>query len=404
MNFRKIVLFAGFVLLLAMLSACIDGSSRETNNEEGPETETAPETSGDEKIVNIGYSGPLSGAAADYGEKTLNGLKLAVDEINEHGFEVNGETYKINLVALDDKYFPDETASNAKRLVQEYATPIIYTPHSGGIFALQVFNEQDNFIIGAYSSEPALTEQGNNLIVRIPPSYHGYLEPFSKYTMERFGPKLAAIPPVTQYGQDWAEALVPHWEELGGEVVYESSVDFSKDTDFFTLLTNALESDPDVLFIGGPSEPTANLAKQARELGFEGGFIVMDQAKLDEMQAVVGGYDMLEGSIGTMPLIHADYPGVPAFIEKYNEEFGRDPSSEAGFHYVSLYAFVEAMKAAGTVEDATAIREHMQAGLEALPEELHVYVIPGIDDKGGFDVNIRVGAVEDGEMVGIEVE
>ena len=113
MNFRKIVLFAGFVFLLAMLSACIDGSSRETNNEEGPETETAPETSGDEKIVNIGYSGPLSGAAADYGEKTLNGLKLAVDEINEHGFEVNGETYKINLVALDDKYLPGETASKA---------------------------------------------------------------------------------------------------------------------------------------------------------------------------------------------------------------------------------------------------------------------------------------------------
>src|SRR5699024_3483299 len=117
--------------------------------------------------------------------------------------------------------------------------------------------------------------------------------------MERFGAKLAALPPVTQYGKDWAEALLPHWKEEGGDVVFESSIDFSKDTDFFTILTNALEEDPDVLFIGGPSEPTAKVAQQARDLGFEGGFIVMDQAKLDEMKALTESesYEPFEGAI-----------------------------------------------------------------------------------------------------------
>ena len=33
---------------------------------------------------------------------------------------------------------------------------------------------------------------------------------------------------------------------------------------------------PDVMFIGGASEPTALVIKQARELGFQGGFMVMD--------------------------------------------------------------------------------------------------------------------------------
>ncbi|MFC2949655.1 ABC transporter substrate-binding protein [Virgibacillus sediminis] len=382
------------VLLLSLLAACIDSA--------GNTGEQADVGAGDgEKVVNIGYSGPLSGAAAYYGENTLNGLELAVDEINEEGFEIDGETYKLNVVALDDKYLPNETAANARRLVQENDTPIIFTPHSGGVSALQVFNEQEKFLIGAYSSEPSITEAGNSLTVRIPPSYDGYIEPFTKYSMERFGNKLAAIPPVTQYGKDWAEALLPHWESEGGEVVYESSVDFSKDTDFFTLLTNALEEDPDVLFIGGPSEPTAKVAQQARDLGFEGGFMIMDQAKLDEMKNVTGedSYEPFEGAIGTMPLVNADYPGVPDFVEKYRQEYDKDPGSEAGFHYVAMYIFVEAMKAAGNVEDAEAIRSHIQDGLDNLPEDKKVYVIPSIGENGGFEIDTRYGSVEDGEIV-----
>ncbi|WP_085993022.1 ABC transporter substrate-binding protein [Oceanobacillus senegalensis] len=397
MRKRKLLFLISFIVMLFTLSACIDGSGTETSNESTGSVDG-------ENVVNIGYSGPLSGAAAYYGENTLNGLQMAVEEINEEGFEVNGETYKLNLVSLDDQYLPNETAANARRLVQENETPIIFTPHSGGVYALQVFNEKENFIIGAYSSEPAITEKGNSLTVRIPPSYHGYLEPFTDYTMERFGPKLAAIPPVTQYGQDWAEALIPYWEEQGGEVVHESSVDFAKDTDFFTLLTNAIDEDPDVLFIGGPSEPTASIATQARELGFEGGFIIMDQAKLDEMKNITETYELLEGSIGTMPLINADYPGVPEFVEKYRAKYDKDPGSEAGFHYVSMYIFVEAMKAAGNVDDAEVIYEHIQDGLDALPEDKKVYVIPGIDENGGFEILTRVGAVEDGEIVPIDLE
>ena len=398
---RKDKIFLSLIsfLLIVILTGCIDGN---TSNNNSSDSSTKAET--EEKVVNIGYTGPLSGSAALYGENTLNGLEMAAEEINEEGFEVNGETYKLNIVSLDDKYLPNESASNAKRLVQENATPIIYTPHSGGIAALQVFNEQENFIIGAYSSEPAITEQGNELTVRIPPSYHGYVEPFTTYSMERFGNKLAAIPPVTQYGQDWAEELLPHWEEQGGEVVHKASVDFAKETDFYTLLTNALESDPDVIFLGGPSEPTANVVNQARQLGFEGGFIIMDQAKLDEMKRITETYDVLEGAIGTMPLVEADYPGVPAFVEKYTEEHGIEPGSEAGFHYVSLYIFVEAMKAAGNVEDATVIREHIQDGLDALPEDKQVYVIPSIDENGAFEIVTRVSAVEDGEIIGIPID
>lgn len=399
MKKNRLFLVFGLLLLVSVLSACLDGDSGNTEDSK----ESSNKEDG-ENVVNIGFSGPLSGPAANFGENSLNGLKLAVEEINEDGFEVNGEKHSLNLVSLDDKYLPNETASNAKRLVQENDTSIIFTPHSGGIYALQVFNEQEEFIIGGYSSEPRISEEENSLTVQLPPTYDIYLDPFVDYTMNRFGEKIAVIPPVTEYGQDWAGALAPYWEEQGGEVVHEASVDFGKDTDFFTLLTNALEEDPDVLFIGGPSEPTANLLNQARDLGFEGGFIVMEQAKLDEMEKVTGSYDKLEGAIGVMPFVNVDNPGREEYIEKYNEVYGEEPGSESGLHYMSMYIFTEAMKAAGNVEDAEVIYNNIQAGLDVFPENKQVYDIPSINDNGSLGVETHIGAVEDGEIINIEME
>lgn len=392
-----LVLSVMFALIFS-LAACNNSEKTDTG---GTDSKAEP----GEGTINIGYTGPLSGPAAFYGERTLNGVQMAAEEINNAGgIEVNGKKYKFNIVSLDDKYLPNEAGANAKRLMQENKTPIIFTPHSGGVAALQVFNQQDKFIIGAYTSEPKVTEGGNKLTVRIPPRYDGYLEPFTNYTMEKFGKKIAFLPTASQYGKDWAEKLQPHWEKAGGEVVYNSSIDFAKDTDFFTIITNALKEKPDVLFIGGPSEPTAKVAKQARELGFKGGFIVMDQAKFDEMKKVTGSYDVLNGAIGVMPLVHSDNPGIPEFVKNYNAKYNEDPGSEAGLNYIGMYAFAEAIKAAGSVDDPEKIMAHMQDGLDNLPEDKKVYDIPKIDPNGGFEAELIVAAIEDGKIVPIKVD
>src|SRR5690625_4258296 len=119
----KLLFFLISVILMTSSLAACSQSNEKAEAENGKD------------VVNIGFSGPLSDAAAYYGEATLNGLEMAAEEINEEGFEVDGKTYEINLVSLDDEYLPNETAANAKRFMQEYNTPIIFTPHSGGISA-----------------------------------------------------------------------------------------------------------------------------------------------------------------------------------------------------------------------------------------------------------------------------
>lgn len=352
-----------------------------------------------QEVVKIGYSGPLSGGAALYGKNVLDGMQMAAAEVNAAGLEVAGKKVKLEIVALDDKYNPSETAINAQRLVQESKTPAILVPHSGGIFALQTQNEAQKYMVLAYSSVPQITARGNKLTIRIPPEYTSYVQPFVKHTMGKYGKNLAIANADHDYAKAWTAAFKPAWEAAGGKIVAENPMSYNRAADFYSGVSRVLAAKPDVMFIGGASEPTGLVVKQARELGFKGGFAIIDQAKMDEISAVTGGYAMLEGAIGVLPLAEDSSPAAKDFVERFRKTHpGRTPSSEVSYNYTIVHATAIAMKLAGTTTDATAIRAQMDKAVKALTTASNPGSLEGIDDKGGTINDTRVGVVEGGKI------
>jgi len=350
-------------------------------------------------VVKIGFSGPLSGGAALYGKNVLDGMKLAADEINAAGLTVAGKKYKLEIVALDDKYNPSETAINFQRLVQEHKTPAVLVPHSGGSFAVQTTNEQMKVLLLSYTSVPAITARGNKLTLRIPPEFTSYIQPFIKHAMGKYGKTIALADGDHDYAKAWNAAFKPAWEAAGGKVVAENPMSYNRSTDFYTGVSKVLASKPDVMFIGGASEPTGLVVKQARELGFKGGFIIIDQAKMDEMSKVIGGYGPLEGSIGVLPLVEDATPVAKAFVERFRKAYpGRDPSSEVSLNYTTVHATAVAMKLANTTTDAVAIRAQLDKAMKALPDAVNVNSLDGVDEKGGSLADTRVAVIENGKV------
>ena len=352
-----------------------------------------------QEVVKIGYSGPLSGGAALYGKNVLDGMQMAAAEINAAGFAVGGKKYKLEIVALDDKYNPSETAINAQRLVQEHKTPAILVPHSGGSFALQTNNEAQKYLLLSYTSVPQITARGNKLTLRIPPEFTSYVVPFVKYSMGKFGKNLAIANADHDYAKAWTAVFRPAWEAAGGKVIAENPMSYNRATDFYSGVSRVLAAKPDVLFIGGASEPTGLVVKQARELGFKGGFVIIDQAKMDEMGQVTGGYGPLEGSIGVLPVVDDSAPNTKAFVERYRKMFpGRTPSSEVMLNYTAVWATVQAMKLAGTVTDAVAMRAQLDKAMKTLTPAVNPFGYDGVDERGGSLANGRVAVIEGGKV------
>ena len=63
----------------------------------------------------IGLSGPLTGAAAIYGQAVANAAQIAVDEINEAG-GLNGIKFK--LIATDDMHDPTKVSTNYSSMLE----------------------------------------------------------------------------------------------------------------------------------------------------------------------------------------------------------------------------------------------------------------------------------------------
>lgn len=364
----------------------------------------APAMAQAQQVVNIGYSGPLSGGAAFYGKNVLDGMKFAAGEIDTKGFEIGGKKVKFEIVALDDEYNPSKTAVNAQRLVQQDKVSTILVPHSGGIFAVQTRNQQQNLLLLAYSSLPEITERGNKLTIELPPNITDYLTPFINYEMGKFGKKAAIAVTDSDFGKVWQKSFKAAWIKAGGEIVSDDTLSYNKSADFYSGVSRALAAKPDVMLIGGPSEPTGLVVKQARELGYKGGFALIDQAKLDEVAKVSGGMESLDGSIGVLPTMMDPRPEAQAFVKRVQKVYpDRIVGSEIGIPYVAVYATAEAMKLAGTTTDAKAIRSHMDAAFKALPASVNFYGYTGVDAQGHALMDGRVAVVEDGELHEVKI-
>ncbi len=359
--------------------------------------------------ISIGFTGPLSGGAAKYGNNNLKGIQHAIDEINAAGgIAVAGKQYTFKLTALDDKYKPAETVANARRLMSTMSPkPIaIFCPHSGGILAMERFNETEGFLMHGYTDNVAVLKQGNKLVVKAPMSMAFYNSGPVDMGWERGYRKAVLLCGSHEAGKMAEKIFQFQWKEKGGEILEVASIDFKSVTDFYPYLTKALSKSPDCIYLYGPSEPSAMIVSQARELGFKGGFLLGSQCKMDEM-AKITPMEALNNTVGVCPVGMMPLPLMQTYSASYKAKFGADaiPTSESAFNYEVMYIFAEAMKKSGTVTDPYKIREvikdvipvgeHAIRGMKKLtPEGQFIsgyFAIQILDNKFTDPINIDPG-------------
>jgi len=347
-----------------------------------------PTPTGETKEVTVGLSAPLSGVAAGYGQDIQDGLEMAIKYVNDNGgIKIGDVTYTFKLEAADDGMVPEQALTNATSMVLEEGITVIFDPTANTIGALMQINETpgEEFLINAYTSVPLYAQTPNSLLVTGPPPFSVYVEEFIKLAMGSGMMKLAVLTTTGAYGELWASTFTEAWTGAGGEVVASAPADYYTETDYTANLTTVLAANPDVLFIGGPSDPTALVIEQARGLGFEGGFIVIDQAKLDDI-AEITGMEALEGAIGVLPVVDAenDWPYMTTFAKDYEDEYGEMVTWENAISYTMFVILTRAMEAAGSVDDPAAIRAGYADGDVSVTSGDEFPVgFSGIDDTTG---------------------
>jgi len=338
------------------------------------------------ETINIGSTGSLSGGAAKFVGNCLKGAEFAVAEINAAGgITVDNKNYVLKLTAMDDRYKPADTVSNVRRMMNtlDPKPVLVFNPSSGGMLALETFNEKEGFLVYGYTDNVELFKSGNKLVLT------GFNAAFNnsgpvEAGFDRGYRTIGLLSDIGETGRQTERVTKRQWEELGGEVVSADAIAYMKTTDFYPYLTKSIKKSPDCLFLYGPAEPAAMLAKQARELGFKGGFILGAWCKLDDMLRVVP-IETLNNSVGPCPIEMTPRPMMAAYAKRFKAYSGVPPSNEGSSHYEVMYIIAEAIKKAGSVTDAYKIKA---AIAQVLPVD-DAHSITGIFDITAYGQVIR---------------
>ncbi len=312
--------------------------------------------------VVVGFTGPLSGPAAQYGRDNVAGLEMAIQDINAAGgISVNGKAYDFELKTYDDHIDPTAAVNNARRLRSRDGARFIFNPVFNTLAPMMQVNQQrgSEFLLMAYTSTPKIDEMQNPNTISIPPPFSAYVVAFVEYAWDKGWRKGAMVVTLGAYGDEWRHAFKEAWIEKGGEIVADKPANYYTETDFSAQLSAALATKPEFMLIGGPSETTGLVIEQARNLGFTGGFILVDQAKMNYIADVGfnGDLSKMNNVLGVARVLDIGPKDLmQEFIDRYKRDYGRVATSENILNYSAMRMLAGAIEAAGTVDDIAAIK------------------------------------------------
>jgi len=245
--------------------------------------------------VKIGATLPLTGEAASWGQNALAGIKLAVQEINNHG-GIKGR--KVKLVSEDDKCSPKDGINAVNKLINIDKVMAILGPicssAAGSEMPLVQEDKIPTIIVAASNSH--LTKIGE-YIFRIYPSDTLQGKYAAEFIFNNLGKKKVAVIYVKN---DWGEGIqsvfVKRFKELGGQIVYKGNI-LQTETDFRTEIAKLKNSGANVLYLPVYPVNAVSAFKQMKETGLDIPIVGGDTFNGEE----VVSSDYADGVFYTMP-------------------------------------------------------------------------------------------------------
>ena len=303
--------------------------------------------------VKIGFFMSITGRDASFGEASLRGARLAIDEVNAAGGVLKRP---VELLIEDNRSQPSESATAAKKLIsRDHVVALIGECSSGRTLeAAPVAQAAGIPLITPASTSPKVTQVGD-AIFRV-----CFIDPFqgdviAAFARNRLGLKRAAllIDASSPYSVGLAEYFTKTFTALGGEIVASQKYS-GADTDFRAQLTAIRGAAPDAIFLPGYYVAAGLVAKQARQLGIGATLLGGDGFEAPQLLEIGGA--ALEGVYYSTHFA-AENTGAASrkFVEAFQARYGAVPNGLSALTYDSIKLLVDAISRAGTTEKSALV-------------------------------------------------
>ena len=317
------------VLAAVMLMACLAGCGSAAPNA-APNADTTADTTA---AFKIGGTAPLTGGAAIYGNAVKNAAQIAVDEINAKGgvqFELRYE---------DDQNDP-EKAVNAYNTLKDWGMQIS---------------------LGSVTSKPCEVTSGDTTEGKDNQFQMCFTDPnqgsaSAQYIADKkLATKVAVIWKNDDvYSKGIYETFKAACDTLGIEIVSDTTFADGNDTDFSVQIADAQTKGAELVFMPIYYQPASLILAQAAAAGYKPEWFGVDG--MDGILTMKGFDTALAEGLMLLTPFNADSTEerTAAFVKKYQDMYGEVPNQFAADAYDCVYAYAQALEAAGATPDMSA--------------------------------------------------
>jgi branched-chain amino acid transport system substrate-binding protein len=325
------------------------------------------------KTIKLGAILSITGAGGVYGPQSRNGMQLAVDQINQAG-GVNGAT--IQLTVNDDASDKAQSAQVAQKLIQQDQDLALLGPTlSNSAVAVHPLAESLHTPILAVSTTG---------IHIVPDCNYPKSDPCKYVFRDSLGEETAIPDNIQSYASDshprTGVLLVANDDKFssdGGTIVQNTvgtygitllkTIPFKKaEADLSPYVTQAVQANPDVIFITSLGGIPAKIMSEARKQGWQGQFLggngfntatVSKQAGTDGKGARSGSAWFLGNTFAS----NAD------FVSAYRAKYNADPDQFAAQGYAAIRILADSAGRANlTFSDLAGDRTRLRDAMESV--------------------------------------
>lgn len=293
--------------------------------------------------IKIGVAQPLSGNLAALGQDLLNGVNLAVAELNKEGFRIKGKLVTIEVVAVDDRASADTGKEVAKQLVDAGVVAVIGHLNSGVSIAAAPIYAEKNIAQMAISTNPKFTQLGFPTTFRLVANDTLQAKAIGSFSGSKFqATKYAVIDDSTPYGKDLAAGAIKELTAAKKEITLKQSFD-DKTRAFDDLAAKLKEAGIEVVVTTLSDFQNLALLEALKKINYTKLFMLGgDTIKTTDM---LKGAGIVNGLYATSPILDAkEYPTGKAFLEKYLAAYKVAPAYGGHYTYDAMHVLAAAIR------------------------------------------------------------
>lgn len=309
--------------------------------------------------IKVGMIASLNGELKPWGEDSMRGAQLAVEEFNAAG---GAHGQQIDLIVEDTASKPEQGKSATEKLVDQDKVVAVIGEVASGITqpSAQVCQQNQVPIMAVGATRVDVTEIGDYVFRAC------FTDNFQGAAMAKFAYDdlhLRRVAMMTDKSQPYSTGLSDIFRKaftsFGGHIVDEEF--YEKGTiDFKAQLTNIKAKNPDGLFCSGYFNEVGPIARQTEVVGLKVPMIGGDG--WDSKELIQSGGTGIIGSFYSNHYSNLeDRPEVKKFVDAFTKKFGSAPATAMGaLGYDATMIVLNAIKNAPSV-DRTAIKDAIAA-------------------------------------------